>query len=56
MVLVAVGVDDADCLEAGVESYITPNSKARLIMLEQWRARAHLVNVSCLAHVATPHL
>ena len=32
-----------------------PNPKARLIILEQWRARPHLVNLSCLVHVATPH-
>ena len=31
------------------------NSNARLIMLEQWRARAHLVNLSRSAHLATPH-
>ena len=32
-----------------------PNPRARLIMLEQWRARAHFVDLSCSVHVATPH-
>ena len=32
-----------------------PNPKARLIMLEQRRASAHLVNLSRSAHLATPH-
>ena len=32
-----------------------PNPRARLVMLEQWWARAQLVNLSRSAHLATPH-